>query len=795
MRIRWRKVWLDLLGNRARTTLVVLAIGVGVFAVGFIATARTVLLRELLRNYDATYASSATLFTQPFDADLAESVAQMPEIAAAEARRTVTVQVQTGVDEWKGLVLTAVPDYNHIQLDRFTPYGGQWPPGNRQIVLEQSALAYINAQVGDALTIELDDGTHKELELVGLAYDSGLPSAEILERASGFVTLETIELLGMGAYYTDLHFRVAENIGNEGHIRDVLTQVEDKLARTGRDVFGFRIPPPGEHPVQDIIETLVLILGVCGVITLLLSGFLVVNTISALLTQQIRQIGVMKLVGARQQQIVGMYLVTVLFYGIVALLWGIPLAILAARPAVNFAAGMLNVEIASYAVPPSIILLQAAVGLLVPLLASLWPVISGVRITTNKALNNLGLGGGGGHGLVDRLFMQLQAWLPLQRPLIISLRNTIRQKGRLLLTLTTLILGTALFISVLSVRDSVTVTVGNFLRYHQYDVSLYLSRPYRAERTEELTQQMSGVTAVESWFLSTGRRVFADDTYSENFILVAAPNPSPFINPKTEAGRWLLPEDQQAVVINTEFAELQPDVAVGGELEMELNGRKSLWTVVGIVPVDNRGAAVYVNYDAYTRATRQLGMANTVKIGTISHEGNEQLEMATVLSDQYKALGILVNRTQTTEQRREATAFQFNIVVGFLVMMAVLLATVGGLGLTTTMSINILERIREIGVLRAIGASDTAVRQIVIAEGIAVGFLSWLLGSLLAIPISRLLSDQIGLALLGIPLDYTFSVGGMVFWLVAVIFIAIVASLGPARGASRLTIREVLAYE
>lgn len=333
MRIRWRKVWLDLLGNRARTTLVVLAIGVGVFAVGFIATARTVLLRELLRNYDATYASSATLFTQPFDADLAESVAQMPEIAAAEARRTVTVQVQTGVDEWKGLVLTAVPDYNHIQLDRFTPYGGQWPPGNRQIVLEQSALAYINAQVGDALTIELDDGTHKELELVGLAYDSGLPSAEILERASGFVTLETIELLGMGAYYTDLHFRVAENIGNEGHIRDVLTQVEDKLARTGRDVFGFRIPPPGEHPVQDIIETLVLILGVCGVITLLLSGFLVVNTISALLTQQIRQIGVMKLVGARQQQIVGMYLVTVLFYGIVALLWGIPLAILAARPA------------------------------------------------------------------------------------------------------------------------------------------------------------------------------------------------------------------------------------------------------------------------------------------------------------------------------------------------------------------------------------------------------------------------------------------------------------------------------
>lgn len=794
MRIRWRKVWLDLLGNRARTALVVLAIGVGVFAVGFIATAQTVLLRELLRNYGAAYASSATIFTEPFDADLAERVAAMPGVAAAEARRTVGVQVQTGVDAWKEMVLTAVPDYNHIQLDHFTPYSGQWPPGNRQVVLEHSALDYINAQVGDTLVVELNDGTRKELELVGLAYDSGLPSAQILERASGFVTLDTIELLGMGGYYTDLRFRVAENVGDESHIRAVVSEVEDKLQRTGRTVQGMRIPPPGEHPAQDIIEALVLILGVCGVITLLLSGFLVVNTISALLTQQIRQIGVMKLVGARQRQIVGMYLVTVLFYGVAALLWGVPLALLAARPAVNFAAEILNVEVASFAVPPSIILLQVAVGLLVPLLAALWPVVSGVRITTNKALNNLGIGGGG-QGVVDRLFMGLQGWLPLQRPLIISLRNTMRQKGRLLLTLTTLILGTALFISVLSVRDSVAVTVENFLRFHQYDVSLYLSRPYRVERTEALTQQMGGVTAVESWFLGGGRRVLADGTFSENFSLVAAPNPSPFINPEPEAGRWLLPEDGQAVVINTEFAENQPDVAVGGQIELELNGRNSLWTVVGIVPVDNRGATVYVNYDAYTRATRQLGLTNTIKIGTVRHGSADQLEMATVLSDQYKTLGILVNRTQTSEQRRESTAFQFNIVIAFLVMMAVLLATVGGLGLTTTMSINILERIREIGVLRAIGASDTAVRQIVVAEGVAVGFLSWLLGSLLAIPISRLLSDQIGLALLGIPLDYTFSLGGMVFWLVAVLFLAVVASLGPARSASRLTIREVLAYE
>jgi putative ABC transport system permease protein len=127
--------------------------------------------------------------------------------------------------------------------------------------------------------------------------------------------------------------------------------------------------------------------------------------------------------------------------------------------------------------------------------------------------------------------------------------------------------------------------------------------------------------------------------------------------------------------------------------------------------------------------------------------------------------------------------------------MAVLLAVVGGLGLTTTMSINILERIREIGVIRAIGASNTAVRQIVVVEGLVIGFLSWLIGTIVAIPLSIVMSEQVGLALLRMPLAYHFSVGGTVFWLVTVLLIAVVASLGPAYSASRLTIREVLAYE
>jgi putative ABC transport system permease protein len=137
----------------------------------------------------------------------------------------------------------------------------------------------------------------------------------------------------------------------------------------------------------------------------------------------------------------------------------------------------------------------------------------------------------------------------------------------------------------------------------------------------------------------------------------------------------------------------------------------------------------------------------------------------------------------------------FNVVVIFLIIMALLLAAVGGLGLTTTMSINVLERIREIGVLRAIGASNMAVRRIVLTEGVVIGLLSWGAGILLSLPVGALMSEQVGMALLGIPLNYRYSLPAAVLWFFALLTIAIVASLGPARNAVRLTVREVLAYE
>ena len=149
----------------------------------------------------------------------------------------------------------------------------------------------------------------------------------------------------------------------------------------------------------------------------------------------------------------------------------------------------------------------------------------------------------------------------------------------------------------------------------------------------------------------------------------------------------------------------------------------------------------------------------------------------------------------TIAQLRVTISTIFDVIILFLLSMAVLLGVVGGLGLMGTMSINVIERTREIGVMRAIGASNSAILRIVLVEGVLIGLLSWMIGGLIALPASRILTETVGQALLQAVPTYIFSTGGAILWLVIVLVLALLASFLPARRASQLTVREVLSYE
>jgi putative ABC transport system permease protein len=163
----------------------------------------------------------------------------------------------------------------------------------------------------------------------------------------------------------------AKQTGDFEHIKQIAKNVRNIVERNGHIVGFMWVPPPGEHPADQYLEPMLLILAMLGAAALFLSGCLVFNTTNALLAKEVRHTGVMKTLGARTTQLVRMYLLMVMLFGLLALVVAVPLGALGARMLTTFAASMLNFDLASYRVPPTALALEVAVALGVPLLAAL----------------------------------------------------------------------------------------------------------------------------------------------------------------------------------------------------------------------------------------------------------------------------------------------------------------------------------------------------------------------------------------------------------------------------------------
>jgi putative ABC transport system permease protein len=797
---RWRKVVRDIWANKTRTLLVLLSIAVGVTAIGMVLVSQIIVDRSLPEAYAAINPASGNILAlNTFDEEMVETISAMPEVGQAEGRRTVFVRFLTAAGEWRNIQLTAIPDFDDITINRVKPQEGAFPPPEETMLIERASLdaslGLGDVQIGDTLIIEPPDGKQSEIKVSGTLHELSQLPAFINGSGYAYITYDTLEWLGEPRDYNQLVYVVAEDKLNEEHVQAVGKLIEDRLERSGVTVLFTLIFPPGEHPAQNFLNAFSLILGAMGGLSLVLSSFLIINILSAILTRQIQQIGIMKAIGAQTPQITVMYFVMVILLGLMSLLIAVPLGALGGIGLASLFATLLNFDVGGFRFEPVVVAIQTGIALAIPLIAAIFPIVRGVRVTVREALSEHGLGKGQfGTSFVDRLIVNLGKVTPMERPSQISLRNTFRRKGRLALTLITLCLASAIFISIFSVRASLQQTLDDALQLFDYDVQVLFDRPYRVERIQRVVQNMPGVAEVETWGFGSISRIRPDGTESDTIIAYAPTADSDMLNPILVEGRWLQEDDTNAIVINTDVLRTEEDVELGSTITLSIDGRETDWVVVGITRGILTGPNVFANFDYFSRVTKAAGQAQISLIRLIDRTPQNQSSMAQVLEDTYRS-SFRVQQVATIAQLRTTISAVFNVIIVFLLFMALLLGVVGGLGLMGTMSINVLERTREIGVMRAIGASDGAVLRIVLLEGFIIGLISWIIGGLVALPTSRLLANAVGTTLLQAAPSYIFSTGGAILWLAIVLVLAVVASYLPARSASRLTIREVLSYE
>jgi hypothetical protein len=384
---RWRKVIRDFTAYRLRSAAVVASIAVGVFAVGTIAGAYALLDSAFEDAAAEGRPASATLFTAAgFAPDLVESIERMDGVAVAQARRTVGAWLEPGDGEAGSsgargateIQLIALADYDDQQIDRVLPRAGEFPPDRGEIVFERSALRLVDVAPGTVATVRTAAGEERRLRVAGLAYEPGASPAYYFGRVNAYVTRETLADLGWPATYNELRIRTDDTIADREGARSVADAVRQRIERAGTPVTFMLVAEPGSHPAQEIVGAVFLVLGAIGFLSLFVAGFLILNTVNVLMAQHVRQIGIMKVVGAGAGQITALYLALVALYGVAGIALAVPLAAAASLGLATFVGGLLNVDVPVRMVPLPVLALEAAAGLGVPLLAALRPIRRGV---------------------------------------------------------------------------------------------------------------------------------------------------------------------------------------------------------------------------------------------------------------------------------------------------------------------------------------------------------------------------------------------------------------------------------
>ncbi len=688
-------------------------------------------------------------------------------------------------------------DYEEQTYDLLQLKEGAWPKKN-DIGIERLSSQFYGIEMGDEVLFELD-GTDRALPVTAKIRHPFVPPPQFGGEAYFFVDGQGLERFEIPeGEFGQLKVRVQPY--SLEFAKEIASEIKNKLAKEDIGVAVTFFQDPDEHWGRQFVEGLNLVLQVLAVISVFTSVVLVLNTLTALITQQTHQIGIIKAIGGSAMTILKVYLAGVLVYGVLALLISLPLGAYLAFGLSRWFLNLFNIDYEVFQISTRAVVYQILAAIAAPLIVALWPVLSGAAITVREAVASYGLGGAFGHSRLDQAVEWVGQRL-LSAPYAVALGNMFRKKGRLILTQLVLIMAGTMFLLVMSLSASITFTLDNEFGRRNYDMFMVFDDTQRVDRTTDMAKQINGVTEAELWFtqsasiLKEGQRTKEAGLGAEIFGIPAG---SDFYKPLLVAGRWLQPGDRQVVVMNQETAE-DNDIYLGDTITLDLGELgDDEWQVIGFYRVIFGGGfstdTIYAPAEAVYQATKKHNEGSLLRVRTDHHHPAYTAAIRTELTDRYTArnMDILFNRTNH-EERVEADN-QFSITTTMLLALAVIVALVGGIGLMGSLSIAVVERTREIGVMRAIGARSGTILGMMVMEGTLQGLFSWLVAVPLSFVLAGRMAQLLGQAMFNANLDYQYSYGGVIAWLVMILVISILASVLPARSATRISVRDSLAY-
>lgn len=774
-----RKAWRELSRRKARAFFTIATIAASVTGLWMFAVPSLIddAMNERVESdllWDLRLSPNGVVLA---DADI-NAIRDLPNIAGVEARVLTNTTVWYGGGQSQAL-LVAVDDFSNQEVNAVQLLEGDFPgPGQVLADPQNSRSGRLDAGIGDDLSF---GGSPVVVSGIGttLEWSATVDDADPVFYLDLGRLQAAIEYPGIS--WIDL--RVDDN--SPAALAAAGDTVREHLAGVDPEITYWeplRSRAAGDWPEKDQVGNIVQLMYIIAALGLISALLMVYTTMNTVVREQTREIGIIKAVGGPRRAIVRSYLLTAALLGALGTALGVAAGIFLSNLLVGFTGRQFSGIEPGFGIPPWVLAMSIVVGLSATVGAALPAILRATRVPVRQALVDHGVADTFGSSTVDEALRRTRF---LSRPARLGLRNAARRKARTLTTALQIGFAVGTFLGFLAMGIAVIDLSDQTYDGEGGDIAVSLN----ADAGNTIAS-VPGVAATTPVVYSNAG--VAGDSYA----LHGQTHDAAAFHPDLLDGRWFTPsEESQAQLVAVAGPALAriAGIGVGDTIQVETSLTEVSVKVVGVDSLMiNDGKTLFMPLSTTLQLTdKEVPQSYFV----VTTQSDEAFVDATTISIQRALARDKI--PATVEARyidRQANQSQNRLIIAILMILGLPVIAIGMIGLVNTMTMNIFERTREIGILRSIGARARHIRRMIRAEALAVSVLGWLaaipLGYLIATILIKLLSNSF---------DVTFAVR-FPLWplplaLVATLLIAAVVVLLPVRRAVRLRPGVALRYE
>ncbi|WP_296605365.1 FtsX-like permease family protein [Nocardioides sp.] len=784
----------------------------------------------------ASFDAGGATTSQTISPEVVDRLAALPEVARADGD-VVGVGMSLLASDGTLIGGTGAPTlaFNHTDTPNMAGEppmlltSGRWPTAPDEVVLDDAAADNGDYALGDEVKLLAPFGkSQRTATLVGTAEFNGGGTAGATLLVFSTQGAQDLFLDGADAFH-QISLTAADGVSQEQ-----LAEAAATVAPSGFEaVTGDQVAEESQDAVGQFLDVISTFLLVFAIIAVIVGGFIIVNTFTILVAQRSRELALLRALGASRRQVTQSVLLEAVVMSAVAATIGIGLGWLLARGlAALFRAVGLDIAGDTLTLDAPAVVISYAVGIGVTLVAAFLParragkvapvaamradaaperhslrrrtIIGGAVMALGALIAAVGVLGGPGPdalwvGIAAAIWILTAAGISsvIGRPVLVLCRglfgrlfgttgrlageNALRDPRRTGATASALMIGLALVSCIGVLAASLNTSVDDVVD-EQFTADFLVQSsnflPFSTVVGDDL-EKVDGVATVsrqqwtaaqvdDSTVFVTGNDAGFDDIYDLDVT----------------DGRQQL-QGKEALV-TTGFAD-DHGLEVGAPLKLTFLAGKALdLEVAGIIEGSETTGDVSIPLDLL--ADGGVPRQDT-SLSILLEPGADAVAVGKALDDAVAPTPVVAvyDKQEFADSIRDQVNQLLYMIYGLLAL-AIVIAVIG---IVNTLGLSVIERTREIGLLRAIGMSRARLRRMITLESVAIAVLGALLGMALGLVIGVLLRQSLkdNLTSLGLPL------GQLVVFLVIAVVVGVLAAIVPAVRASRLNVLDAIATE